>query len=167
MWLVTKIPGQFFLQPGGQNWWFSLHSIQGKKGFFFFFFWALSHTHTHTQVSVSLVVGIRSSLALNQRDWTMRPASSGETRPAARPSSLNSCLDQLSQTSLNFAGTHVVTCHHGARNTSSEWSAFIGEYVSVGVMVFVCILPHKTLQGYLYVSQFSVMVVRSQCILYY
>ena len=46
----------------------------------------------------------------------------------------------------------MVTCHYDARNTSSEWSAFIGECVSVDVMVFVCVLPHKTLDTFMSVS---------------
>ena len=70
----------------------------------------------------------------------MRPASSGETRPAAQPTSQSSCPDQLSQTSLNFAGTRVVPCHHGARSTSREWNASTGTYMrNIMPVVFLAI----------------------------
>lgn len=80
--------------------------------------------------------------------WSMRPVSSGETRPAAQPTSPSSCPDQLSQTSLNFAGTHAVPCHHSARSTSREWNASIGMHsivpvvfwaILVGAVAYVCI----------------------------
>ena len=80
---------------------------------------------------------MRSSLALHQREQSTRPVSSGETRLAARLSSPASCPDRLSRTSLNFAGTHAVTCHHSARSTLREWNASIGMLIPV---VFLTVL---------------------------